>query len=62
MNLAVAARAEFLVLRDNDLLDLSDESRDEGRDFRLRFPNLRILDPVGFLREVEARKGGLPVT
>lgn len=52
VNLALAARATYLVSRDNDLLDLMKET-DTGRDFRERFPSLTILDPVAFLREVE---------
>ena len=47
VNLAVAANASYLISRDLDLLDLmQDES------FRQRFPNLTILDPVAFLREM----------
>jgi putative PIN family toxin of toxin-antitoxin system len=47
VNLAVAANANYLISRDKDLLDLmQDES------FRRRFPNLTILDPVAFLREM----------
>jgi len=47
VNLAVAANANYLISRDKDLLDLmQDES------FRQRFPNLTILDPVAFLREM----------
>jgi putative PIN family toxin of toxin-antitoxin system len=51
LNLAVAAGARYLVTRDNDLLDLMDESNPTGKDFRERFPQLTILDPVAFLRE-----------
>jgi putative PIN family toxin of toxin-antitoxin system len=50
INLAIHVKASFLVTRDRDLLDLMDESRPEGRNFRQRFPDLKILDPVSFLR------------
>jgi predicted nucleic acid-binding protein len=45
LNLALAADAPYLVSRDHDLLDLMNDA-----DFRTRFPNLTILDPVAFLR------------
>jgi putative PIN family toxin of toxin-antitoxin system len=47
LNLAVVAGAKYLVTRDYDLLDLM---KDE--DFRQRYPDLRILEPVAFLREI----------
>ena len=49
VNLAEAAKATFLVSRDKDLLDLT--NRD---DFTSRFPNLRIMSPPQFLRELES--------
>ena len=52
VNLALAAKAELIVSRDLDLLDLMDMSRAEGREFRRRFPNLKILTPPAFLAEV----------
>ena len=52
VNLAIAAGADYIVSRDNDLLDLMDENRPEGQDFQARFPTLSILDPVAFLRRV----------
>ncbi|MFN3651424.1 MAG: putative toxin-antitoxin system toxin component, PIN family [Armatimonadota bacterium] len=50
LDLALAAKADYLVTRDNDLLHLMDAERDEGREFRARFPTLTILDPVAFLQ------------
>ncbi len=50
LDLAVAARAECLVSRDNDLLDLMDAQRPESQAFRAAFPQITILDPVSFLR------------
>jgi uncharacterized protein len=48
INLAIAANADYLTSRDKDLLDLM---RDQ--DFRARFPDIRVLDPVSLLREIE---------
>jgi uncharacterized protein len=56
LNLAIVASAKFLVTRDKELLDLMLENG-EGMDFRSRFPNLKILDPVDFLREMSAHQG-----
>ena len=56
VNLAIAADARLIVSRDKDLLDLMHEARADGLDFRIRFPTLRILDPVRFLTEVDVRK------
>jgi len=52
LNLAIATHSKFLVSRDRDLLDLVDETRDEGRAFRGLFPNLIIQDPPSLLREI----------
>jgi predicted nucleic acid-binding protein len=60
INLAVESGARYLVTRDKDLLDLMDENRPEGRDFRQRFPNLTTLDPVAFLQELAIRRDSEP--
>ncbi len=52
VNLAVAADAKLIVSRDKDLLDLMDSTKRQAADFQDRFPLLRILDPVSFLREI----------
>ena len=52
VNLAVAANAKLIVSRDKDLLDLMDSTKPQAADFQDRFPLLRILDPVSFLREI----------
>jgi putative PIN family toxin of toxin-antitoxin system len=49
INLAVASGAAYLVTRDKDLLDLMDQASSDGDQFRLRFPNLRIVDPREFV-------------
>jgi putative PIN family toxin of toxin-antitoxin system len=56
INLALTTRAQYLVTRDTDLLDLMDESTEAGKDFRFKYPFLRILDPLVFLRETELKK------
>jgi putative PIN family toxin of toxin-antitoxin system len=52
VNLALAADASVIVSRDKDLLDLMAEDASEAGTFKARFPSLRILDPVAFLREL----------
>lgn len=52
VNLALAAGAKYVVSRDNDLLNLMDEARPEGRAFQLRFPTLEIVEPQVLLRQV----------
>lgn len=47
LNLAIAAKAKYLVSRDRDLLDLMADAT-----FRQRHPDLHILDPVDFLGEL----------
>ena len=56
INLAVAAKAVYLVSRDNDLLDLMRWDTEDGREFQRRFRHLRIVDPVTFLQEIEQKK------
>jgi len=53
INLALAADARLVVSRDRDLLDLMDSSKPEAAQFQGRFPLLRIVDPVEFLREMD---------
>ncbi len=50
VDLALAAKANYLVTRDHDLLDLMN-----APDFRGRHPTLVILDPVSFLQELATR-------
>lgn len=53
INLAIEANAVFLVSRDNDLLDLMTDSTDECKDFRRRFRQIKIINPVEFLETFE---------
>lgn len=58
LNLAIDAGAQFLVTRDRDLLDWMRWDTEEGRNFQSRFRELRILDPMAFLREIEPAEKG----
>lgn len=53
LNLAIEARADYLITRDNDLLDLMKWETEEGREFQKRFRRLKIVDPVTFLKQIE---------
>jgi len=57
INLALAAEAPYLVTREKDLLDLMDRTTVEGNEFQQRFPNLRIIGPAAFVREVPPSTG-----
>ncbi len=50
INLVAAAKAEFLVTRDKDLLDLMQGHDSVSKQFRRQFPRVKILDPIEFLR------------
>lgn len=52
INLAIAARADYLVSRDKDLLDLMVRHDIESKQFRQRFRFLGIVDPLGLLEEI----------
>jgi uncharacterized protein len=62
VNLAVAARARYLVTWDKDLLDLANDATAEGSAFQQRFPDLRIVDPVAFLRVFAPTQTSKPYT
>jgi predicted nucleic acid-binding protein len=53
INLAIEVEADYIVSRDQDLLDLMTGYTDECKDFRRRFRSLRIIGPVEFLKSVE---------
>jgi putative PIN family toxin of toxin-antitoxin system len=56
VNLAVAAEADFIVSRDNDLLDLMSKYDDDSKEFRQRFRPLKVITPEDFLAEVERNR------
>jgi putative PIN family toxin of toxin-antitoxin system len=49
INLAIHVGADYVVTRDNDLLDLMDEGEPDGRFFRRKFPQITFLNPTAFL-------------
>ncbi len=53
LNLAIAARANFLVSRDKDLLDLMTRHDEASKQFRQRFRFLKTIEPAGLLQETE---------
>ena len=55
INLAVAAKADYIVSRDNDLLDLMIGFNEESKTFRQKFRPLRIVQPLEFLKIIEAK-------
>lgn len=54
INLAIVANATYLVSRDKDLLDLVTTSTDVARQFRLRYPFLRIMKAADFINTIES--------
>ena len=52
INLAVEVEADYIVSRDNDLLDLMTDYTDEAKEFRQRFRPLKVVEPLGFLKEM----------
>ncbi len=56
INLAVEAKADYIVSRDNDLLDLMTDFTDEAKEFRQRFRPLRIIEPLEFLHIIKTKE------
>lgn len=56
INLAVEANADYIVSRDNDLLDLMTHFTDEAKEFRQRFRPLKVIEPLEFLRIIETEE------
>lgn len=56
LDLAIATDSSYVVTRDNDMLDLMDESKPGAADFKKLFPALQIVDPVHFLRIVRSQE------
>ncbi len=56
INLAIAAKADYIVSRDSDLLSLMTDHTDEAKEFRQKYRHITIVDPVEFLsitREID---------
>jgi uncharacterized protein len=56
INLAVEAKANYIVSRDRDLLDLMTDFTDEAKSFRQRFRPLKVLEPLEFLQIIKTIK------
>jgi len=52
INLAARAKADYIVSRDNDLLDLMVDYTDEAKEFRQKFRPLKVIEPLEFLEEI----------
>jgi putative PIN family toxin of toxin-antitoxin system len=53
LNLAIEVGADYIISRDNDLLDLMKWDKKEGREYQKRFRFLKIVSPEEFLRVIE---------
>lgn len=58
LNLAIEAKADYLVSRDRDLLDLMTGHTAECKEFRRRFRQIRVIEPVAFLQHMERTASG----
>lgn len=56
INLAVEAKADYVISRDRDLLDLMTNFRDEAKEFRQRFRPLKVIEPLEFLQIIETKE------
>lgn len=56
INLAIEAKADYIVSRDNDLLDLMTDFTDEAKEFRQRFRPLRVIEPLEFLQIIKTEE------
>jgi putative PIN family toxin of toxin-antitoxin system len=56
INLAVEAKADYLVSRDRDLLDLMTDFTDEAKGFRQRFRPLKVIEPKELLQIIKTRE------
>lgn len=54
LDLAAAVRADYLVTRDRDLLDLATDHATEAKQFRQRFSGLKIVGPMELLNALDS--------
>lgn len=54
VNLAIATGATLIASRDRDLLDLMESDQQEAISLRQEYPDIRIVSPVVFLRQMES--------
>ncbi len=50
INLAVEAKADYIVSRDRDLRDLMTDFTDEAKEFRQRFRPLKVIEQKNFYK------------
>jgi putative PIN family toxin of toxin-antitoxin system len=55
INLAIQSKADYIVTRDNDLLDLMTGFDDDSKEFRQKFRLLKVIEPIEFLKIVEEK-------
>jgi uncharacterized protein len=53
INLAVEAKADYIVSRDKDLLDLMKGYDADSKEFRQRFRPLKVIEPIEFLKVLQ---------
>ena len=58
INLAIVVNATYLVIRDQDLLDLMTTATDIARQFRSRYPFLRVIKAADFISRFESPSTG----
>lgn len=58
VNLAIATNSQFIISRDQHLLDLMDNTQAMGQDFQARYPTIQVIDPATFLEYVRSQKRG----
>lgn len=59
INLAIEAKADYLVSRDKDLLDLMTDTSVDGKEFRQKSRPLKIVEPIEFLQIIENQESAL---
>ena len=55
INLAIQSEADYIVTRDNDLLDLMTGYDAESKEFRQKTRPLKVVEPLEFLKIVEEK-------
>lgn len=59
LNLAIEIKADYLVSRDKDLLDLMTDISVEGKEFRQKSRPLKIVEPLEFLEIISEKEASL---
>ena len=59
IDLALVCKADFIITRDNDLLDLMSDISVTGKEFRQKSRPLKIVEPIEFLNILAKTNQGL---